>query len=129
MSGILGGSMARGRSNFKMGTVEMLVLLLLDKKDLYGYEISIMIKELSEELLVISESSLYPVLYKLLDKKYISDREVRIGKRRLRVYYHIEASGKQRLLDLIEDYRTTSMGIEKILNSSLEPDEDKHHDK
>lgn len=121
--------MARGRSNFKMGTVEMLVLLLLDKKDLYGYEISIMIKELSEELLVISESSLYPVLYKLLDKKYISDREVRIGKRRLRVYYHIEPSGKQRLLDLIEDYRTTSMGIEKILNSSLEPDEDKHNDK
>ena len=29
--------MARGRSSFKMGTVEMLVLFLLSKKDLYGY--------------------------------------------------------------------------------------------
>ena len=42
--------MARGRSSFKMGTVEMLVLFLLSKKDLYGYEITTLIRKLSEEL-------------------------------------------------------------------------------
>ncbi|MDY2959385.1 MAG: PadR family transcriptional regulator [Hornefia sp.] len=109
--------MARGRSNFKMGTVEMLVLYLLSKRDMYGYELSLMIKELSEGDLIVMESSLYPILYKLQDKKYISDREESTGKRRIRVYYHLEKSGKDRLSDLLEDYRTTSQGIEKILSN------------
>lgn len=111
-------SMARSRSNFKMGTVEMLVLFLLDKRDLYGYEIATLIKELSEGNLVISESTLYPTFYKLMDKKYISDKEVTIGKRRIRVYYHLEDAGKQRLSDLLEDYHSTTAGIAKILSCS-----------
>lgn len=111
--------MAKERSNFKMGTVEMIILFLLDKKDLYGYELSLLIKELSGGNLIIAESSLYPVLYKLLEKKYISDSEVVIGKRRVRVYYHIEESGKKRLADLIEDYTNTSNGIQKILATKV----------
>lgn len=110
--------MARGRSNFKMGTVEMLILFLLDKRDLYGYEIATLIKDLSDGNLSVSESTLYPTFYKLLDKKYISDKEVTIGKRRIRVYYHLEEAGKQRLSDLLEDYHSTTSGIEKILSCS-----------
>jgi len=118
--------MARGRSNFKMGTVEMIILFLLEKQDLYGYEIATLIKDLSEGSLTVSESTLYPTFYKLLDKKYISDKEVTIGKRRIRVYYHLEDAGRQRLAELLEDYRTTTSGIEKILScTSLESKEDK----
>lgn len=111
-----GGGMSRGRSSFKMGTVEMLVLFLLEKKDLYGYEIVSLIRNISEGNLVIGESTLYPTLYKLMEKKYISDREEKVGKRRIRVYYHLEDSGKSRLSDLIEDYQSTTIGIEKILS-------------
>lgn len=109
--------MARGRSNFKMGTVEMIILFLLSKKDMYGYELTQTISELSEGDFVVAESSLYPVLYKLLEKKYISDKEMVIGKRRIRVYYHLEQSGMHRLTDLIEDYWSTSKGISKILGA------------
>lgn len=115
--------MARGRSNFKMGTVEMLILFLLEKKDLYGYEITLLIKELSEGLLSVSESTLYPTFYKLLDKKYISDNEVVIGKRRIRVYYHLEDAGRERLAELLEDYKATTIGIEKILSCTSINDE------
>ena len=111
-----GGGMSRGRSSFKMGTVEMLVLFLLDKKDLYGYEIVTLIRNISEGDLVIAESTLYPTLYKLIDKNYISDREEKVGKRRIRVYYHIEESGRSRLSDLLEDYRSTTIGIERVLS-------------
>lgn len=111
--------MSRGRSNFKMGTVEMLVLFLLNKKDLYGYEITSLIKELSGGNLIIPESTLYPTFYKLLDKGYISDREKKIGKRRIRVYYHLEQSGESRLKDLLEDYHTTTLGIERVLSCEM----------
>lgn len=108
--------MARGRSNFKMGTVEMIVLFLLEKKDLYGYELTSLIKELSQGKLIVTESTLYPTLYKLLNNGYISDTEKTIGKRRIRVYYHLEAAGKNRLNDLLEDYREITEGISGILS-------------
>lgn len=108
--------MARGRSNFKMGTVEMIVLFLLEKEDLYGYQLSLLIEKLSGGNLTITESTLYPTLYKLLDNKMISDWEVPAGKRRVRVYYHLEEGGKQRLKDLLEDYQQITVGINQILS-------------
>ena len=102
--------MARGRSNFKMGMVEMIVLFLLKKQDLYGYQLT----------------TLYPTLYKLLKNQYISDREVSIGKRRVRVYYHIEDSGKDRLKDLLDDYREVISGAEMILSCEKLPEEENH---
>lgn len=107
--------MARGRSSFKMGTVEMIILFLLEKEDLYGYQLSSLISKRSGGKFVVTESTLYPTLYKLLDKNYISDYEKRIGKRRIRVYYHLEDAGKKRLSDLIEDYREITLGINEIL--------------
>ena len=89
--------MTKNRSNFKMGTVEMIILFLLNKKDLYGYEITSLVEKLSEGNIGITESTLYPTLYKLLGNKYISDREVQVGKRRTRVYYHLEETGKEHL--------------------------------
>lgn len=100
-----------------MGMVELIVLFLLNKEDLYGYQLTTIIKELSMNKLVITESSLYPTLYKLLDNKMISDYEERVGKRRIRVYYHIEEDGKKRLADLLDDYKTIMEGMELILNS------------
>ena len=115
--------MSRRRSNFKMGTVEMLVLYLLNRHELYGYQITSLLEKLSGGKVIVTESTLYPTLYKLLNKHYISDREVPIGKRRLRVYYHIEDAGRQRLSDLLEDYNEITIGIAQILNSDIKPEE------
>ena len=112
--------MARGRSNFKMGTVEMIILFLLEKKDLYGYQLSTMIGTLSSGKFDVSESTLYPTLLK---NGYISDREVPAGKRRVRVYYHLEESGKQRLADLLEDYQKITDGIARILSCTELPED------
>lgn len=114
--------MARSRSNFKMGTVEMIVLFLLNQQDLYGYQLSLLIEKLSDGNVVVTESTLYPTLYKLLDSKLISDREVPVGKRRIRVYYHLEEAGKKRLDDLIEDYQQITLGIQKILSCTQIPE-------
>ena len=107
--------MSRERSSFKMGTVEMIILFLLEKEDLYGYQLATLIKNLSGGKVIVMESTLYPTLYKLLDNKYISDYEKRSGKRRLRVYYHLENAGRDRLADLLTDYREISDGIDRIL--------------
>ena len=48
--------MIQERNNFKMGTVEMLLLSLLSQKDLYGYEISLLLKDLSSGAFVVPEA-------------------------------------------------------------------------
>jgi len=90
--------------NFKKGSVEMLVLLLLTEEDLYGYQISQLIEERSNDRLKIPEGSLYPCFYKLVEKGYISDTKKQVGKRLTRVYYHLEPSGLKRLQDLTKEY-------------------------
>lgn len=107
----------RAQNNFKKGAVEMLLLhILKEKGDCYGYELSQLINRLSDGYLVIPEGSMYPALYKLIDKGYITDYKKQVGKRLTRVYYHIETSGVERLLDLVSEYYATGRSIEKILN-------------
>lgn len=115
--------MARGRSNFKMGTVELIVLFLLNKSDLYGYQLTTLIETLSDGKVIVTESSLYPTLYKLKNNGFISDIEKSIGKRRIRVYYHLEDSGKARLADLLEDYENNRIGTDRILACEELPEE------
>jgi len=72
----------------------------------------------------VREGSLYPVLYKLEDNHYITSKEVRTGKRRIRKYYHIEDKGKIRLEILLSDYKLISEAIEKILSAEISKTED-----
>lgn len=98
-----------------MGTVEMIILFLLEKKDLYGYEITSLVEKLSDGKIGITESTLYPTLYKLLGNNFISDKEIQVGKRRTRVYYHLEEAGRAHLESLLKEYKNNTSGICKIL--------------
>lgn len=107
----------KNRSNFKKGSVEMLLLQLLKSEgDCYGYQLSQLINQRSNGVLVIPEGSMYPTLYKLIDNNYISDYKKTVGKRMTRVYYHIEENGIARLDELLEDYKEVANAIDLIMN-------------
>ena len=101
--------------NLKRGTIELSVLTLLKNGDMYGYEISQQLFIQSGELYQIQESSLYPSLYRLVEKGLISDRTEKVGKRRVRVYYHLEPSGEEYLKELRREYLLHTSGVLKIL--------------
>lgn len=104
------------RDNFKKGSVEMILLALLAEQDMYGYQISQLVAERSEQIIVIPEGSMYPTLYKLVDNGYISDYRELVGKRQTRVYYHMTPKGRERLDSLLHEYEIFGQGIQKILN-------------
>lgn len=105
------------RDNFKKGTVEMMVLYLLAESDMYGYQISQMIAARSGEVITVPEGSLYPTLYRLLERGYISDQRIQVGKRMTRVYYHLEPSGRERLDQVLMEYSVFSEGMDRFLSS------------
>ena len=62
------------------------------------------IQDITNGQIKIAEGTMYPILYKLQDQGYISDRQVKVGKRQTRVYYHLEPAGKEYLSQLTHDY-------------------------
>lgn len=101
--------------NLKRGTIELLLLTLLQENDMYGYQLSQELSFRSGGRYTLQESSMYPTLYRLLDKGVISDRKVLVGKRRTRIYYHLEPSGEVYLKQIRAEYLSVCGGVLAIL--------------
>ncbi|MCD7808025.1 MAG: PadR family transcriptional regulator [Erysipelotrichaceae bacterium] len=104
--------MAKKNIYFKF---DMLILSVLLEKDCYGYEITSTIKKMSDNVIDLKEGSLYPCLYKMLENNYITSHD-EIVNRKIRVYYHIEESGKEYLKQMIEEYDLWDKKIRKIID-------------
>ena len=109
----MGTSLKKSRQN-----IEMILLRILMDGDYYGYQLAQLIHRYSKNLIGIQESSLYPVLYRLSEKGYVSDKKVRVKVRKQRVYYHIEPAGCEYYQTLLDEYNQLDNGIRNILNRS-----------
>ena len=104
-----------GQNSFRRGVMSLVILALLTKEDMYGYQLVQETARQSGGRLTTQEGSLYPVLYRLEKQGLISNRKVLSGKRMVRVYYHLEPSGEERLQELIQEYREVTTGIFSII--------------
>lgn len=85
------------------GTLSAIVLELLSQEQrMYGYEISLRVKELSGGKIALKDGSLYPALQKMTADGLLTFREEEVGGR-LRKYYTLTKQGqKERLAYLAE---------------------------
>ena len=105
------------RNYFINGITELLILSILKTHDSYAYEITKTIEQKSNGLLNISQNTIYAATYKLLNNKKISEYSHLVGKRRTRIYYHLENTGLQYLEELSLNYQNTIQGVNAILNA------------
>ena len=105
------------KNNLITGITELLVLKILEQQDSYVYEIQKMINNHSEQLLSISLNTIYTVTYKLEKENLISEYSKRVGKKRTRVYYHLEETGKEHLAKVMTLYNNMIDGVNRIINS------------
>ena len=109
--------------NVKRGSVDLLLLSLLKEQDMYGYQLCQTLAERSSGRYKLLESSMYPILYRMIDKGLITDRRELVGKRRTRVYYHLEREGELYLEQALQDYLSTVGGVLEILGKRIVDDE------
>ena len=81
----------------KRGSIEVLILALLEQKPRHGYEIGRLIDERSEGAISFHIASLYPTLYRLEDKQLIEGRWVERAGQRRRRYYRLTPDGRRAL--------------------------------
>ncbi len=87
-------------AQIKRGLLDICVLAAIKYKDSYGYQI---IKDM-KPYMQISESTLYPILRRLEEGKFLSVYSVEHNGR-LRKYYHIEKKGMKRLDEFTEEWK------------------------
>lgn len=115
------------RNYFINGITELLILSILSNHDSYAYEITKTIESQSNNLLLISLNTIYTATYKLKDEGKISEYSKLVGKRRIRIYYHIEQEGVVYLEELTNNYKQITMGVQTVLNAVNTKIEERMH--
>lgn len=96
------------------GAGPVAVLKLLERGEMYGYELVEALARRSGGILAMGQSTLYPLLYNLESKKLIQSewREIENGRRRK--YYALTADGRQRLAAETEQWKQAARAMESL---------------
>ena len=106
--------MNRTNPSFLNGVPELLVLKLLSRREMYGYEIVRAIQAETREALSFGEGCIYPYLH-YLEKEKLVDSERRDIEGRSRNYYQITARGRKRLEELSTEWKRVAEGISLVM--------------
>jgi PadR family transcriptional regulator, regulatory protein PadR len=97
------------------GTLDLLVLKTIARGRMHGYGIAQHLKIISEDVLQVGESSLYPALQRLLLNGYVqAEWGVSENNRRAR-YYTLTAEGKKQLSAERKEFDRIVIAIQKAL--------------
>lgn len=86
------------------GSTSILVLQLLDERDMYGYELVKEIEQRSDNHLQMKEGTLYPGLHKLEKQGYVEHYWQNQEKGPARKYYRITVEGKNILAERTSEW-------------------------
>jgi transcriptional regulator len=100
------------------GTLSLLILSLLSRKAMYGYEIAATVREETDGTFTWREGSLYPNLHKMqADGLIVSEWEEKETGRKRR-YYHITEKGQEALREKLQSWKELSKAVDRILENS-----------
>jgi DNA-binding PadR family transcriptional regulator len=97
------------------GSVEFLILSILEDGESHGYQITKQIQERSQKLLNFRRSSIYPVLSRMEDRGWISRRWAN-GNRR-RCFYELTDDGSEALDRQRVEWRVFTTGVNLVVGS------------
>ena len=109
--------MNKTNPSFLNGVPELLVLKLLSRREMYGYEIVRAIQVETKATFSFGEGCIYPYLHYLEKEKLVTSRRKEI-EGRTRNYYQLTSRGKKRLEELSQEWNRVAEGVALILEGS-----------
>jgi transcriptional regulator len=97
------------------GTLEMIVLEILQYEPMHGWGITERIEQRSRGLLSINQGSLYPALYRLVARGWISSEWRTTENNRSARYYALTRAGLEQLAGERAQWEKLSLGVNLIL--------------
>ena len=106
-----------GAARFMNGVPELLVLKLLARREMYGYEIVAAVRESSGRSISVGEGCIYPLLHALGRKRWITSRRATAGGRQ-RIYYRLTERGRKELETAAGRWAEISAAINRVLGAT-----------
>ena len=97
-------------TQFKKGVLELIVLLSVSKKDMYGYELIIEVCKVVD----VNDGTIYPLLKRLTNEGYL----VESTEGPSRKYYKITVLGKKRMEELVKSWSVFASSVNKFIEES-----------
>ena len=102
------------------GTLDMLILKAISLQPVHGYGVLLRIQQLSKERLQIQQGSLYPALYRLQHRGWITSEWGESENNRKAKYYRLTDEGQRQLLAETDNWNRMKAGIAGVLNAVSE---------
>ena len=100
------------------GTLDLLILRTLTREPMHGYGIAQRLKALSEDVLQVGESSLYPALQRLLLDGYVKAEWGASENNRRARYYTLTAAGRRHLAAERKEFERMVGAIQLVLTNA-----------
>ena len=99
------------------GTVRLLVLRLLAREPMYGYQIIQHLRGQSEGYFQLGEGALYPLLHELEHQGFVRPRWQDQENRPKRRYYHLTAKGRKELARRLAAWQGFTRAVDSVLEA------------
>jgi len=106
------------RSDLLQGTLDLLILRVLEAGAMHGWGISQRIQQVSQDALSINQGSLYPALYRL-EQRGLIDAEWGLSDNHRRArFYRLTKAGRRHLSDETDSWQRFSVAVALILEGA-----------
>jgi PadR family transcriptional regulator PadR len=99
----------------KRGSLELIVLHLLESREAYGYEIATKLASQTNGALGVTDGTLYPVLYRLERAGFVAVRWETPERGVPRKYYRLTESGRDEFARLKHEWNAFASAMAKLL--------------
>ena len=100
------------------GTLDLLILKTLSGGSKHGYAIAEHLKSISNDVLQVGESSLYPALQRLLLNGWVKAEWGASENNRRARYYTLTAEGRKQLRSELHDFERMIVAIQRVLQTT-----------
>jgi PadR family transcriptional regulator, regulatory protein PadR len=107
--------MAKQNIDLLQGTLDMLILKTLALEAMHGWGISQRVQQISEDVLVVNQGSLYPALIRLEEQGWIASEWGTSENNRKAKFYSLTRAGRKQLAHEQQEWDRMSAAVRRIL--------------
>lgn len=107
--------MGKDKMELLQGTLDLLILRALKLGPMHGFGISVLIRQMSEDVLRVEQGSLYPALYRLERQGWIESEWGTSDNNRKAKFYKLTPAGRKQLVEETSNWEKLSRAINLII--------------
>jgi PadR family transcriptional regulator PadR len=112
------GERCMNKTDLLQGTLDLLILRVLDRGEMHGWGIAERINVLSEDVLTVGEGSLYPALYRMQEKGWIEAEWGQSDNNRKAKYYRLTRAGRKQMGVEQQSWDRLALAITSVLRTA-----------